>query len=447
MNSGKKKIHFIHPSGYDENGQIIKNKRSVFPSRVLPYLAALTPPHYETRITDEKVEPLYFSGDADLVALTGTVNRIPRAIDIAREYKKIGKKVVIGGIGAYALQNEIEKLDVFDSIVIGDAEISWNILLEDFERGDLKRIYQNQPPKELKGLPFARFDLLRSEKYRKTRADPKNFIVPIETSRGCPHGCIYCSVTQFFGKTMRYRPIPELIDEIKYQKGNYFFFTDDNIAINHDRARELFTSLKPLGIYWMGQFETSVINTPDIIKLAGESGCRMAILGVESLSEDNIISIQKKRNLNIQINELIQCLKKSSIRPICSVMFGLDHDTPETMMETVKFMIDNKVELMLPWILTPFPRTPLHEQFKKENLILHDNYSLYDAVHCVFKPKNFEPKKLEEIYWHTYRKYYALKPVLSRVFTTTDFMRLVRLFLNELYMRNNVYRRRHPYSY
>ncbi|MGD9142910.1 MAG: radical SAM protein [Dehalococcoidia bacterium] len=446
MNSGIKKIHFIHPSAYDELGQIIKNKRNVFPSRALPYLAALTPRHYETRITDENVEPLDFSDDADLIALTGTINRIPRAIDIAREYRKIGKKVVIGGIGAYSVQDEIERLDVFDSIVIGDAENSWNVLLDDFERGDLKRVYQNQPPRELKGLPFARFDLLKPEKYRKAPTDPNHLVIPIETSRGCPHGCIYCSVSPFFGKTMRYRPIPDIIDEIKYQKAKYFFFTDDNIAINPDRARELFSSLKPLEIHWMGQFETSVINTPDVVKLAAESGCRMAILGVESLSKDNIISIQKKRNLNIPINELIQCLKKAGIRPICSVMFGLDHDTPESMMETSQYMIDNKVGLMLPWILTPFPRTPLYEKFKNDNLILHDNYSLYDGVHCVFKPKQFEPYELEETYWRTYRHYYMLKSVFSRVFITTDFMRLARLFLSELFMRNNVYHRRHPYS-
>ena len=446
MESYRKKIHFIHPSSYDEKGQLITDKRSIFPSRALPYLAALTPRSFETRITDERVDPLYFSDDSDLIALTSTINRIPRAIDIAREYKKIGKKVVIGGIGAYALQDEIEKSEIFDSIVIGEAENSWNALLDDFDRGNLKKIYQSDPPKDLKGLPFARFDLLKPEKYVKSARDSKHFVIPVETSRGCPHGCIYCSVTRYFGKTMRYRPIPELIDEIKYHQRKYLLFTDDNIAINPDRARELFISLKPLGINWVGQFETSVINTPDIIRLAGESGCRMAIFGVESLNQDNIISIQKKRNLNIPLNELIHCLKKNNIKTICSVMFGLDHDTRDSIFETVKFMIDNKVETFLPWILTPFPKTPLHEQFKKENLILHDNYSLYDATHCVFKPRQFKPDELEEIYWQTYRQYYSLKPLLSRVFNNKKYLHLPRIFLTELYLSRNVHRRRAPYA-
>ena len=447
MKSVNKKIHFIHPSCYNEKGQIVKIKRSLIPLRALPHLAALTPPQFETRITDEQVETLHFFEEADLVAISGMVNRIPRAIDIAKEYKKMGKKVIIGGIGAYALQNEIEKLDIFDSIVIGEAEITWNIVLDDFESGNLKKIYPCQPLEELKGLPFARFDLLNPKNYRKSMPDPKNFVVPIETSRGCPHGCLFCSVTQYWGKTMRYRPISELIDEIKYHRSRYFFFTDDNIAINHDRAKELLLAIKPLGIYWMGQFEAGVVNNPEIVRLASESGCRMALVGVESLNEDNIISIQKKRNLNIQVKELIQCLKKENIRGMISVMFGLDHDTPESMMETVDFMIDNKVELMLPWILTPFPRTPLHDRFKKENLLLHDNYSLYDAVHCVFKPGKFKPDELERTYWHAFRHFYKLNAIPPRVFNNNSLRRIVRMLIFELYMRHNVYHGRHPFSH
>jgi hypothetical protein len=94
----------------------------MIPARVLPYLAALTPSQFETRITFEKIQGLQFTDDADLIALTGTIHHIPRAIDIARGFKRIGKKVIIGGIGAYSLQDEIEKLDVFDSIVIGELE-------------------------------------------------------------------------------------------------------------------------------------------------------------------------------------------------------------------------------------------------------------------------------------------------------------------------------------
>lgn len=447
MKSVNKKIHFIYPSSYNDKGQILRSKRSVIPARVLPYLAALTPQQFETRITYEKLDGLQYSDDADLIALTGTLNHMPRAIDIAKEFKRLGKKVIIGGIGAYSLQHEIENLDVFDSIVIGEVETAWNIILDDFDRGHLEKIYQYQPLAELKGLPFARYDLLKSKNYFKALTDPKNYVVPIETSRGCPHGCMFCLVTQYWGKTMRYRPISEVLDEIKYQRGNYFFFTDDNIAINQDRARELFLALKPLGIHWMGQFDTTVMNNPEIIRLAGESGCRMAFIGVESLNKDNIISIQKKHNLNIQVKELIKSFKEANIRPICSMMFGMDHDSPESITETINFMIDNKVDMILPNILTPYPRTPMHKKFKDENLILHDNYSLYDSFHCVFQPKQLKPDELEEVYWHTYRHFYNPKVILSRVLTRGNSRRIFKTLLLQLYMRNRVYRGIHPFSF
>lgn len=446
MKSDNKKISFIYPSCYNEKGQIVKIKPSWIPPRTLSYLAALTPQQFETRIIDERVEDLYFSEGDDLIALTGMLNHIPRAIDIAKEYKKNGKKVIIGGPGVYALQHEIEKMDIFDSIVIGEAETLWNTILEDFDRGNLKRIYQSQPLKELKGLPFARFDLLKSENYRKAVTDPKNFTIPIETSRGCPHACKFCSVTQYFGKTIRYRPISEVINEIKYQRGNYILFTDDNIAVNHNRARELFLALKPLGIHWFGQFDTTVINHPEIIKLAGESGCRTAFIGIESLDKDNLISIQKKHNVDVQVKELIQHFKKANINVMCSVIFGMDYDSPESIRETVTFMIDNKVEMMVPWILTPIPRTPLHEEFKSKNLLLHDNYSLYDCVHCVFRPKQMKHDELEEVYWHSYRHFYDLKAIFPRSLKSRSLRTNAQVFFRELYFKNKVYHRKHPFS-
>jgi len=444
MKSGKKSITFIYPSYYNDKGQIVKMKQGWLPPRTLSYLAALTPPRYETRIIDERVEDLHFSENDGLIAFTGMLNNIPRIIDIAKEYKKLGKKVVIGGPGVFSLQNEIKKMDYFDSIVIGEAETSWTAVLDDFEKGDLKKVYQNQPLKELKGLPFARFDLLKPENYRKAITDPNMFNVPIETSRGCPHSCKFCLVTKFFGKKIRYRPIPEVIDEIKYHQGNYVFFSDDNIAVNQNRARKLFTALMPLGINWFGQFDTTVMNSPEIIKLAGESGCRSALIGIESLSTENLETIQKTHNLGVQIKELIRLFKKANINIMGSVIFGMEYDSPESIWDTVNFMIDNQVEMMVPWILTPFPMTALHEEYKNEQLLLHEDYSLYDCIHCVFQPKQMKKDELEDVYWQAYRHFYNLKAIMLRSSSRKTLQEKFKVFLRELYFRNNVYHRRHP---
>jgi len=445
VKSSNKSIKFIYPSYYDENGQVVKTKQSLIPSRILPYLAALTPKRFDVKIVDEKVEDLCFSENDDLIALTGMLNNMPRAVDIAKEYKKIGKQVVIGGPGAFALQNEIEQMNCFDSIVIGEAETSWNIVLDDFNKGQLKKVYQYKPLAELKGLPFARFDLLNLKNYRKAITDPRMFAVPIETSRGCPHACKFCLVTQLFGRTIRYRPISDVIDEIKYQRGNYVMFTDDNIALNVDRARELFLAIKPLGIHWFGQFDVTLIKHPEIIKLAGDSGCRSAFIGIESLDEKNLVSIQKKHNLGVEFKELLRLFRMARINTMCSVIFGLDNDSPESMLETATFMIENKVPMMVPWILTPVPTTPLYKQFRDENLLLHNNYSSYDYVHCVFRHSHLDKEELENAYWQAYRYFYNMKAIFFRSLNSKNAISNLKIFLRELYFRNSVFHKRHPF--
>lgn len=445
MKMRNKKICFIYPSYYDDNGNIVKRKRSWIPSRTLPYLAALTPKQYEVEIVDERVDELKFSQNNDLIALTGMTNHIPRAIDIAKKYKNYGKKVIIGGPGAFSLQNKLEVMDCFDSIVIGEAEAVWDDVLDDFIKGDLKRIYKGKHLQELKGFPFARYDLLNAKNYRKAITDPNMFIVPIETSRGCPHDCEFCLVNKIFGRHVRYRPISEVVDEIQYQKGNYVLFTDDNIAVNPDRAKELFQALKPLEINWFGQFDTTVINNPDVIKLAGESGCRSAFIGIESLNQNNLVSVNKKHNLSVQVEELFQQFKRAKINVMCSIIFGLVHDTPESLWDTVHFLIKNNIEMMVPWILTPLPKTQIYEDYQNKGLMLHDNYSLYDFTHCVYKHEQMKPDELEQIFWQVYQHFYNLKAIIPRCLNRGSLKESVRLFIRELYFRYGVNHHRHPF--
>lgn len=189
---GKKKILFIYPASYDSENRLIKSGYSFLPFRTLPYLAALTPERYETRIIDELVDEVHFDEDADLVALTGMIRHMPRAIDIAREFKKRGKTVIIGGLGAFSLQDLIEKSGVFDSLVIGEADELWKEILDDFEAGRLKSRYECTNSPTLENLPNARFEMLNRKKYIKSFVGLKDPIIPVETSRGCPHNCNFC---------------------------------------------------------------------------------------------------------------------------------------------------------------------------------------------------------------------------------------------------------------
>ncbi len=442
----KKKILFVYPSSYDNQHRVIKSRKSFFPTRTLPYLAALTPKRYETRIIDELIDDVNFDEDVDLVALTGMIRHMPRAIDIAGKFKKRGIPSVVGGVAASAIRDVIEKSGVFKSLVIGEVDELWKGILDDFDQGRLKKRYECTSPPELKGLPPARFDLLKLKKYAKSFVDQKYPYMPIETSRGCPHNCKFCLVTRYFGKKMRYRPIGEIVEEIKYHGAKTVMFTDDNIAVNPARARELFLAIKPLGICWLGQFEAGVIRYPDLLRLAAESGCRAAFVGVESLLSENLDSVNKSQNTRLDLKDVAKGFQETGITLWSSLIFGMDYDTPETIDWTIEEMIANRVGIMIPWILTPNPGTPCYDEYNNEGRIIHKDYSLYDCWHLVMRPKRITPDELERSFWRGLRRFYSLRLVLLRALQNKWWNMKIPCLLFNLYFRRQVYKGLHPFA-
>lgn len=414
----KKKILFIYPSSYDTNQKIIKSRKSFMPSRSLPYLAALTPKRYNVRIVDEIVENVNFNEDVDLIALGGMMRNTLRAIDIAKGFHSRGKQVVIGGVGAYSLRDKIEKSNFFSSHIVGEVDKSWEIILDDFEHNKLKPVYECKTPDTLENLPWARFDLLNRKKYLPLGGKGNPFM-PIETSRGCPRNCKFCLVSNYFGRKMRYRPIGEIIEEIKNQPSRFIFFTDDNIGFDRKRAKELFLALKPLDIIWYGQFESNVIEDPELLRLAREGGCVGALVGIESLIECNLHSINKSQNIKFKIYHIAKAFKEANIPLIASMIFGFEGDSSKIINWTMDSLIKNDVDVVMPWMLTPFPGTQLFDECKKEGRLIHENYSLYDGWHPVIKIKTMPPKELEKAYWHSLRRFYNLGLVLKRLLTIT----------------------------
>lgn len=440
----KKKILFIYPSSYDNQNRLIKSRNSFIPSRTLPYLAALTPARYETRIIDELVDELNFDEDVSMVALTGMLRHIPRAIDIAGEFRKRGVPSLIGGVGAFSLRDMVEESGAFESFIIGEVDETWQDILHDFEAGRLKRCYECAAPPQLSGLPPARFDLLNMKKYLRSFVNVKDPIIPIETSRGCPHNCRFCLVTRYFGKKMRYRPVNEVVDEIKYQGAKHILFTDDNIAINFARAQELFRAIKPLGIQWFGQFESRMAENPKLLRLAAESGCRTAFVGIESVEKNNLISIDKHQSAKLDFKDVVSGFKEAGIDLFASLIFGMDHDTAEIIDRTIEQSIKLNIDAIIPWMLTPMPGTACYDDFKKDNRLTHKNYSLYDAWHLVIRPKQMSPAEFEEHYWQGLRRFYSLRSILLRAWRGKK-LNVTWLFCS-LYFRQQIRRGLHPFA-
>ncbi len=442
MRAGK--ILFIYPSSYDERGRVIKSCRAFVPSRTLPHLAALTPERYRVRIIDELVDELDFDMDCDLVAFTGMLRHMPRAIDLASEFKKRGKATVIGGVGAYALRDKLEASGSFDCTVTGEAENLWEGILDDFEGGRLKRHYSSTAYPTLDGLPLPRFDLLDTKKYMKSFVDRRHPVTLIETGRGCPRNCSFCLVTRYFGKRMRYRTVGDVVDEIRHHGSKFVMFTDDNIAINPARSRELFGAIRPLGIQWLAQFECSVIDNPELLRLAAESGCRTAFVGVESLIPDNLHAVNKAHNAKLEFRRVAEAFRDAGIDLFASIIFGMDHDTPETMAWTIDKMVASGVDAIVPWLITPVPGTPFYDECKRRDRLLHENYSLYDYWHPVVQPEHMTVNELTDMFWKGLRRFYSLPLILRR--TVRDRRWHTGGLLYNIYSRCQAYRGLHPYA-
>jgi len=204
----------INPSG---NSKVLGNIRATaFPPLNLPYLAAVTPGHYRIEVLDENVEPFTYRA-ADIVGITAYTSSVYRAYQIASIYRRKGIPTVIGGIHASMMPQEA--LRYCDAVVTGEAENIWPKVLQDFESSRLQRQYAGELTC-LDTLPFPRRDILLNPKYRWGS---------IQTSRGCPMNCSFCSVTAFNGRRFRRRPLDAVIEELRQIPQKMIMITDDNI--------------------------------------------------------------------------------------------------------------------------------------------------------------------------------------------------------------------------
>jgi radical SAM superfamily enzyme YgiQ (UPF0313 family) len=236
------RIKIICPTWIDPNNQLIKLRRSSLPPLSILYIAGLTPREHHVSVVDEVVQDFDFAEPVDLVAITSVTLAVRRAYQIADEFKRRNVKVVMGGIHVTSLPNEA--LKHADAVVLGEADEIWPEVLEDAQQGTLRRIYQGTRKESLENLPFPRFDLVEKSRYIRFPFG-KTPVFPIQTSRGCPHSCDFCTVSNFWGRKMRFRPVEDIIAEIRHSQADTIFFTDDNFVAHPRRTRELVEAITP----------------------------------------------------------------------------------------------------------------------------------------------------------------------------------------------------------
>ena len=377
------------------------------PQLTLSLIAGMTPEEHEVQIIEEvHNETIDFDQEVDVVGITIMTQTAIRGYEIANEFKKRGKTVVFGGIHATVLPHEA--IMYGDAVVIGEVENGlWEQLLHDIETYSLREFYKLDAFPQLDNYVIPRRDLI------KTSAG-KFGIAPIETSRGCPYQCDFCTVSRSFGVKQRHKSLDLIIKDIESISEKVLFFLDDNVTINKKFAKDLFTRMIPLKKRWVGQASINIVKDKELMKLAYRSGCRGLLIGFESMTENGICKYKKTFSTFNENVEAVKTLQGNGILTMASFVFGLDDDNKQVFDNTYEFIKKAKPAFLQACSLTPYPGTLVFDRMKKENRILTDDWSQFDAKKVIISPKSMTAEELQKGYTQIKDQTYSYQSILSR---------------------------------
>jgi radical SAM superfamily enzyme YgiQ (UPF0313 family) len=392
---------------------------TAFPPLNLPYIAALTPSNYEIDVIDENIEPFEFR-DADIVGLTAYTASANRAYEISKIYRNKRIPTVMGGIHASMLPDEAS--NYCDVVAIGEAETIWPQILKDFENHNLKTRYKGGWI-DLHELPIPKRDILNNRYYEWGS---------IQTSRGCPMNCSFCSVTAFNGRRFRRRPLDSVINEIETIPQNKILITDDNIIGYGEDDKAWLLSFfkkiieKKINKFFFAQASIQFGQDIELLKIARKAGLNIVFIGIESVMPNSLKSYSKNINLKLlHQNEYITSIKnirKAGILLLGAFILGGDEEDISVFNTTLNFIQETKIDVIQVCKLTPLPGTSLWDQLTNDNrLIKYDFPKAWDdfrftTVH--FKPTKMTIEEVYEGFAYLKKSYYSLSTTLKRTFST-----------------------------
>ena len=427
------KILFIQPTQYGIDRKLCKQKKIYLPGLVFPLLAAMTPGNWEVEVCIEVVDEVNFESDADIIGIGSMGYAIYRGIEIAKEFRKRGKIVVMGGYMATLVKEHI--IEYVDSVMVGDAEKTYPLLLADFEKYGKLKLFYDIPVNDLKGLPVPRYELLTQK--------PIGVMLPVQAGRGCNLKCSFCSIASVYNGRYLTRPIDEVIRDILAVKDlgfKQFYLLDDNIVSNPNYLKALCKEIEPMKMKWASQCTLHLARQPELLDAVLKSGGNMMSFGVESITQEGLNKLDKGWLKVDEHKKLIKTLIDSGILVSAEMMLGTDSDTEESIRETYKFIKETKIPVPRFYILTPAPGTPLFDEYKAEGRLITEDLEKFDGAQCVHQPANISAEKLTEMYWWLYKKVFSLKNILTRTLFhpalwKDPFMYLFAFFVNMHYRK------------
>ena len=398
-----KKIHVLTTVQSPDNG-VTKN---FMPHLWMFLLQSLTPPGHKVFLIDGNAQPMteaelgeYVKANNIQLAGIGAMTRMAaRAYRMADAIRAAGAKVVMGGPHVTEVPDEPLGRDGrprhADAIALGEADDTWALIVEDAARGQLREVYS--PALDAKGkdvkpplsdypripwetLDLKQFDLIAQKSdqahARKVRSPVEEpfCIIPLESGRGCPYGCDFCTVTGFFGDSIRFRTNESVVDELlrlkeraKKENGQIgVFFIDDNFAINVKRAKSLLREMidRKATMPWVGQISINLLRDEELLDLIAESGGRWIFIGLESIDKANLDAVNKGFNKPAEYAGILQKLSDRGLYAITSFIFGMDGDTPGVAERTLKEIRTWPEEFAHFQKCTPLPATPLYKDWE-----------------------------------------------------------------------------------
>ena len=396
--------------GFVERSKVIAS----LPSLSLLTLAGLTPERFEVgyyEVADlQKVGDL---PDCDLAALATFTAQAKDAYEISRRYREAGIKTVMGGLHATAVPQEA--LRHCDAVVVGEGELSWPRLLEDFEAGQMQRLYHSNGAEfNLDDAPMPRFDLLDPQRYNR---------LTVQTQRGCPWRCDFCASSITLTPRYKIKPVPKVIAEIRAIKSiwpsPFIEFADDNTFVNKRHARDLMRALEREHVRWFTETDISVADDPELLRMMRDAGCAQILIGLESPTASGLDGVELRRNWKrMRLGSYAAAIERIQSHGIAvngCFALGLDGDGPQVFDSVADFVQESGLQEVQITVMTAFPGTPLYRRLRAEGRLIEESAwekcTLFDVN---IRPKQMSPRDLEVGLIELGRRLYSREAKLRR---------------------------------
>ncbi|MDR1860129.1 MAG: cobalamin-dependent protein [Bacteroidales bacterium] len=391
------KLKLIYPGWEKLKGQTTFN----LPPHGPAVFAATLPAYVDVDFTDENVEAINFADECDLVAISMMLStQVKRGWEIADRYRERGKQVIFGGIST--MLHAEETMEHADAIFLGEAENRMEQLLDDWQHGALKKVYNfmaQQPPIESVGP--ARRDLYKRDLYNHKGVQMVDLF---HASRGCRFSCYPCAVAYLGGRTFRPRPLDKVVEELASIDNNRLFVVDNSLAQNKEWEMQLFKEMRPFKKKWISH---TIEDDPQVLDMAAQAGAWYVYQAVYDTSD--------------YIRERVKRYHDNGIGVEGTILLGLDNQTEDDIRRLIDFLLEIDLDLAEFTVMTPFPHTKGYDDLLRQGRIFDFDWNHYNAGQVVFHPKHFSADRLQELYEYAWTTFYK---------DETQEQRMFRLFCN-----------------